>query len=531
MNLIQRSVACVLSFLVLVVHMTAQQPTRSLTDTVTAFSPRGRWTRFGGDPQRTGWNKAEVDLTPSNIKNLKLQWSVQLDNQPKGLQGLTVPIARPSSLTQQGFKDLIAVAGASDKVFVIDAETGKMFWQKTLSIEGNPTGADSWLCHNGINATPVLGPAPPDASSGGQALFVVASDGKLHTFGWVSGEEILPPIPFVPALGKAWSLNLLNNVLYTTTSQGCNSVKSGVWSLDLSDPSHKVSFFPTGAGIWGRAGPAMTADGRIVVETGDGTYDVEKNMYADSVLVLSPKDLKMMDYYTPENRAWVTRKDLDMGSFGPTVFPFRDWELIAASGKEGVIYLLDAKSPGGANQSTPLYRSSLFANEEVNFAGKGFWGAFSTWQDGSGTRWLYAPAWGPPASTVKFPVKYGSTQHGSVMAFKVELQNKTPILIPAWNSTDMALPTPSIIANEMVFVLSDGDDGTQVNPNAVLLNVNARKARTSHAVLYVLDAATGRVLFNSGDIIKGFSHFSGLTVSGGKVFIGTYDGTVYAFGL
>ena len=115
---------------------------------------------------------------------------------------------------------------------------------------------------------------------------------------------------------------------------------------------------------------------------------------ADSVIALSAKDLKLTDYFTPRNRSWMTKKDLDMGSIGPTVFNFKNWELAAASGKEGVIFLLDTKSLGGADHHTPLYRSPLFTNEEINFAGKGFWGAFSTWEDAAGTRWLYAPAWG-----------------------------------------------------------------------------------------------------------------------------------------
>jgi outer membrane protein assembly factor BamB len=504
---------------------------RAQSDNVTAFTPRGTWTRFAGDSQRTGWNKSEADLKLANAASMKLQWVARLESQPKGLQGLTVPIARPSSQTQKGFKDLIVVAGSSGKVFVIDADTGDTFWEKTLPTEGRPAGADSWLCPNGVNATPVIGPAPPGSRTGGQALFVLAGDGKLHSFGLVSGEELLPPVAFTPPFGKAWSLNLADNMLYTTTSQNCNGVKSGVWSIDMADPAHKVSFFQTGAGIWGRAGPAMTMDGRIVVETGDGMYDLENNQLADSVVSLSARDLKLLDYYTPANRVWITRKDLDMGSIGVTIFPFKESELIAAAGKEGVIYLLDAKSLGGGDHRTSLYRSPLLANEEVNFAGKGFWGALSTWEDGSGTRWLYAPAWGPPASTTRFPNQYGPTPHGSLMAFKVEVQNNRPVLTPAWNSPDMSLPTPAVIANGMVFVLSDGDDAVQVNPNAALLNVDARKARTGHAVLYVLDAATGKPLYNSGDTIKGFSHFSGLTVSGGRVFVGTYDGALYAFGL
>ena len=54
----------------------------------------------------------------------------------------------------------------------------------------------------------------------------------------------------------------------------------------------------------------------------------------------------MADYFTPRNRTWITKKDLDMGSIGPTIFNFKNWELAAASGKEGVIFLLDTKVAG-----------------------------------------------------------------------------------------------------------------------------------------------------------------------------------------
>src|SRR6202030_3890714 len=101
-------------------------------------------------------------------------------------------------------------------------------------------------------------------------------------------------------------------------------------------------------------------------------------------------------------------------------FPFEDRELVSGAGKEGVLFLLDSKSLGGADHRTPLFRSPLYTNEEVDFAGRGFWGALSTWQDPKGTRWLYAPAWGPPASTApRFPLAHGETKGGSIMAFKV----------------------------------------------------------------------------------------------------------------
>jgi PQQ-like domain len=498
---------------------------------------RGSWTMFGGDTQRTGWNKAETDLTLESVKHLKLEWNAKLPSEPKALSNLTAPLVRANMATPKGVKDLVIVAGASNKLFVVDGDSGKIFWEKTLAVEGTPQRQDSWLCPNGLTATPVIGPVPraPGAAPGfGQALYVLASDGKLHAFNLVSGEDVIAPTPFVPAFAKMWSMNLVNGVIYTTISQNCNGVKSGVYAMDLNGADHKVSYFETGtngAGVWGRSGAALTADGRLVIETGDGAFDPEKHQMADSVIALAPQDLKLTDYFTPRNRSWMTKKDLDMGSIGPTVFNFKNWELAAASGKEGVIFLLDTKSLGGADHHTPLYRSPLFTNEEVNFAGKGFWGAFSTWEDAGGTRWLYAPAWGPAAPDTKFALQHGETTDGSVMAFKVEDQAGKPVLAPAWNSLNMSVPTPVIIANGVVFALSDGDWPVQFGPSGNLLGVEDRKAKTGHATLYALDATTGDVLFTSADTIKGFSHFSAFGLGGGRVYVGTEDGMLYAFGL
>jgi hypothetical protein len=494
------------------------------------------WNSFGGDAQRTGWNRGEMDLAPDNIKDLKIEWSTKLDITPRALSGLTVPIVRANMTTSRGIKDFVILGSASDQLFVLDGDTGKINWEKTLTIEGKPQRTESWLCPNSQNATPLLAAAP--GGRGGQVVYALASDGRLHGFNLLGGEEVLSPTPFIPPFGKSWSLNTGDNVIYTTTSQGCNNVNSGVWGIDLADPAHPVTSFAAstnkggGSGVWGRAGASITSDGRLIVESGDGSYNPAKGLYSDSVLALSAKDLKLLDYYTPANRSWITKKDLDMGNISTAVFPFKNWELVAAAGKEGVIYLLDSKNLGGVNHRTPLYRSPLLTNEEVNFSGKGFWGAFSTWEDAaSGTRWLLVPAWGPPTPSTRFPVQYGETPNGSVMAFKVEQVGDKPTLTPAWNSVDMDLPTPVVIANGMIFALADGDYGVQLSDDGNLLTAEDRKAKAGHAILYVLDAWTGKTLYSSGDLIKSLSHFCGLVVAGGRVYLGTYDGTLYAFGL
>jgi outer membrane protein assembly factor BamB len=144
---------------------------------------------------------------------------------------------------------------------------------------------------------------------------------------------------------------------------------------------------------------------------------------------------------------------------------------------------------------------------------------------------LYAPAWGPPASGTKFALQHGDTPDGSLMAFKVEELAGKPVLTPAWNSLNMSVPTPAIIANGIVFALSDGDSPVQFGPSGDLLSVEDRKAKAGHAVIYALNAATGDVLYSSADTIRGFSHFSAPAVGGGRVYVCTADGKLYAFGL
>ena len=56
-------------------------------------------------------------------------------------------------------------------------------------------------------------------------------------------------------------------------------------------------------------------------------------------------------------------------------------------------------------------------------------------------------------------------------------------------------------------------------------------APTEDDLVYALDAETGKELFNSGDTLASFTHFGGIAVSNGRVFVTTWDGYVYAFGL
>lgn len=488
------------------------------------------WPTFAGNPQRTGWAKDETAVNKDNVSKMKLEWSLKVDNTALELNALTVPVIIENVITPGAFRDLVVVGGSSDNLSAIDADTGKLVWHKQFQAEGKSKQQGNWLCPNALNAAPVI-----DLAS--HTVYTVTSDGILHSLNVVNGEDRKPPIRFVPSYAKTWSLNLYKDTLFVPTSQGCNGVRSAVYTMKLNDPNRAISSFdagPTGgAGIWGRAGVAIgEVTGLAYAEAGDGPWNPAEGKYSNSFLAVSA-DGKLADYYTPTNYAWISKKDLDMGNISPVVFPFDKWELVAGGGKEGVLYLLDAKSLGGADHRTPLYRSPLILNDDVDFAGHGFWGALSSWKDGKGTTWLYAPAWGPVAKEApKFPISYGDVTAGSIMAFKLSVKDGKPVPEAAWISRGLSYPEPVIIANGIVFALSNGENVKQVDSAGDILSSAQRaNAPTGNATLYAFDAETGKELFSSGKTIPRFTHFSGLAISSGRVYVVTHDSIVYAFGL
>ncbi len=492
-----------------------------------ASSAHGDWPMFGADSQRTGWAVRETLINRNNVGTLELKWKIKLDNAPKELTSLTAPIVVDQVKIPRGIKEYVVVGGSSDAIFAIDADTGKLAWNKSFTVVGSPTRNSGALCPYALNATPA-------ATSTGRpkVVYAISSDGRLHALSMVDGEDRFSPLPFVPPFSKNWSLNLSGGVLYTSVGQRCNGTPSGVFSIDLNTPEHPIRSFTSGpAGIWGRAGVAISQSGAVFGETGDGLYHPELGQFADTIFALS-SDLKLTSYYTPVNREWLTRKDLDMGSISPVVIPFGGKDYIVGSGKEGRLFLLDVESLGGADHRTPFFRSELITNEDVAYAAHGFWGSFATWEDSQAVRWLFAPAWGPPHPEARpFPVANGDAPHGSIMAFRMESKDGAPTLSPAWISHDLNVPEPPIIANGVVFALSSGEDVQQADAAGNSKNTKERLRGSSHAVLYAFDSETGKELFSSADTMPSFTHFGGIALSNGRIFVSTYDGFVYAFGL
>jgi len=119
-----------------------------------------------------------------------------------------------------------------------------------------------------------------------------------------------------------------------------------------------------------------------------------------------------------------------------------------------------------------------------------------------------------------------------LMAFKVEEKEGKPVATPAWISRNMNVPEPAIVANGVVYLVSSGENTLQADSEGRLMTSEQRiKSAPGHAILYALDAETGKELYNSGDTMPAIAHLSGIAISNGRIFVTTLDCMLYSFGL
>jgi outer membrane protein assembly factor BamB len=180
------------------------------------------------------------------------------------------------------------------------------------------------------------------------------------------------------------------------------------------------------------------------------------------------------------------------------VFDYKGKDLVAMTTADGSLHLIDSAKP-----DAPLAKTSIAS-------GAGFaTGALASWQDPAGNRWLLAPS------------------SGAVVAYKVVAQGGTPALQAAWTSREMIAPLPPMVINGVIFALSSGE----FRSSDAKLSAADRAKKSSPAVLYALEASTGKELWNSGKTIASFAHSGGLAGGGSRIYVGTYDGWQYAFGV
>jgi outer membrane protein assembly factor BamB len=301
----------------------------------------------------------------------------------------------------------------------------------------------------------------------------VGSDGYLHALNVQNGWENMTPALFLPANTRATGLLIATAadgaaVAYAATTRGCSSQPDAVWAMDLASPQKTVTAFQAqGAIIAGTAGPAFGRDGSVYIVTTGG-----ESPLSNAVVALEPKTLTLKGSVT------VSRANF---AASPLVFQSSDKDILAAAGG-GKLFLFDTRSLS----SGPIATSAPYG--PAGFEA----GALASWQDAQGVRWIAAPS------------------SRGIVTVKVAEQDGKLAFLPGWTSRDIAAPLPPLVLNGVMFAASGGTRGAP-------------------GVLYAIDAATGKDLWNSAKTITS-SVRGGLSGGQGNVYVPTADGTLYAFG-
>jgi len=517
-------------------------------------------TTAGFDAQRSNWIRTDVRINQGSVQDgsFKFLWKHTVPGDSRQLQSLTQPVLLDFLVGYVGFKSLAFFGGAGDMLYSIDTDLAKPYWTTPLTSMAavGSTPGSTWSCPGGLFAAPSRvtprvpttfgggggggggravsavgepgkgaaamsqaprqrpqGPPPGDVPpppagparnapsvpfGGVDPLWTMGSDGMLRTVRVTDGGQVTPPVPFLPPNARPSSLISVDGLVYTSTSNGCGNAPNGVWALDLLSPEKKVTTWTTG-GASVAGSPAIGTTGLVYAATGVEPAETrpwlaserQAKRYANSVVALDRVSLEVKD--------WFTRDGADFNAT-PIVFRHKGKDYVAATGNDGRVYLLDGAALGGADHKTPLFATDALAPNTA--------AGLATWLDADNARWVLAPG------------------GDGIVALKVVDKDGKLALEKGWQSRQIAAPLPPIVLNGLVFAAASGEyRGTDANLAAV-----ERAKKSTPAVLYALDAATGKELWSSGSTITSFAR-AGLAAGGGQVYLVTYDNTLYAFGI
>jgi hypothetical protein len=340
------------------------------------------------DALRTGWNKYETILTPSNVasSSFGLIATVTLDNQVDA-QPLVV---LDQTIKGKGTHTVVYIATEQNTVYAIDGNTGQILLSRNLGVPV-PYSLTGY-CHNnagqiGIGATPVI-----DTKTG--TLYLIAdtlvagvpvfrlfalnlddlSDAKPSVA--VSASSLLTNFStydFDALVSRSRSaLLLVGDKIYAGFASYCDFHNTRGWLLgwktatleplpnDWLVNSEAISpdtFFLTS--IW-MSGSGVASDGSsIYFVTGNSdnsgnTWSQPYNL-TESAVKLSVHLTALEGYFTPDNYPTLDEVDGDFGSGGIMLLPPQTGPiplLATAAGKDGILYLMNRDALGGYNTNT-----------------------------------------------------------------------------------------------------------------------------------------------------------------------------------
>jgi hypothetical protein len=467
------------------------------------------------------------------------------------------PLYLSNVTTGGGTHNVVYVATEHDSVYAIDADTGRIYWQKSLIPSGGSTvssGTDL-SCGDistevGITGTPVI-----DSTTG--TLYVVAKvklngaiQQHLHALDVSTGAEKFggpntiqasvagtaadgdgSMVTFDPRQENQRSALLLENghVVVGWTAHCDKSpwhgwvMSYGATTLTL-EGTYNASANGYGNGIW-MSGGGMAADtsGNIYFATGNGSWNATD--LGNSIVKLGPptaSKLPVVDYFTPYNQGALTSVDYDLSSGGLILLPTlaNGKQLLTMIGKEGKIYLVDRNNMGKycITQTPKCTNSNPQIVQEIAGAFTGLWDVPAYWN--GHLYWSGGNDYTGAAEALK-SYSFNANNSGLI--------STAPTTVTA-RTFGFSGPVPSVSANGTSNAIVWGlDNSRQRTPTCV--------GYTNCQVLYAYDATNlGTLLYHSSqaanyrDVPGGPVKFSTPTIANGKVYVGSLAG-VSAYGL
>ncbi len=381
---------------------------------------------FGGvftqryDNSRSGLNAQETVLTPTNVNQNQFG---KLFSFPVDGQVQAEPLYVPKLTINQSPHNVMFVATEHDSVYAFDADgqPATPLWQVSFlnsaagitTVPPQDVGSGDISPEIGITATPVI-------DSAGGTIYLTAKTKelqdpsctsncnynyvhRLHALDIATGAEKLGgPVVIaasVPGTGydsvngtvtfsglrqlQRPALLLFNGVLYLGFgSHGDNDPYHGWLMAYDANTLQQVAVFnvtPNGkqGSIWqGGGGPSVDAAGNVYVVTANGTFDASTAGgidYSNSVvkLQLNAGHFQVLDYFAPDDQAFLNENDFDLGAGPALVLPDQPGpypHLLATAGKDARLWILNRDNLGkqqandtGAVQLIQGFGGRLFA--------------------------------------------------------------------------------------------------------------------------------------------------------------------------
>ncbi|MFB6894019.1 PQQ-binding-like beta-propeller repeat protein [Kitasatospora sp. NPDC056327] len=481
-----------------------------------------------GNGMRTAWDAAEPDLAPGKVSagTFGRRWSTAVDGAV-----YAQPLVTGST---------VVVATATNHVYGVNAADGRILWQRALG----GTVASSTACLSpgtGIVSTPVYDKATrtvylvAKSSEGGAHFSVHALDATTGASrsGWpvtVQGSPVNSPgVAFNPnTSAQRAGLLLLDGAVYFGFASDCgvgtyvgtvagvntSTRKLTLWSTESGSASQNAGVWMSGGGL------VSDGSGRIFIATGNGAGEGSSPLkgpgdrpgghFAESVVRLgvnSDGNLAPRDFFSPTNNREMDHGDVDLGSGGPAALPSgfgtaAHPHLMVQVGKDGRIFLLDRDRLGGMGQG-PNGTDGV-----VGTTGpfKGVWGHPGVWGGDGGYVYLVE-------------------NYGSLRALKYSVNGSgNPQLTSAATSPEgfgYASGSPVVTSN-----------GTAAGSALVWAVYSGTGPGGQNGELRVYDAlpVNGSLKLRRSFPLGTVTRFSVPATDGGRVFVGTKDGHLVAFG-